>query len=181
MRIITSRWQLRESSRRTPPSGGHQIDDAHDCDRIARVLGTFGRISFSAGPNVALLDRELLLVLNDRKFSLSHVADHVVFHHIIRRLRSGLENDIAQLDHRISWDDRSRSPWVICLTPGASSLPSSLPAAWAAPDVVQAIRGVAAAVRPSASVDLRLTAFIASSLAKLLGNVGRPMSIPRCG
>jgi len=44
---------------------GHQIDDPHDRDHSARVLGAFCRIGLGAGPNIALLDRELFFVLND--------------------------------------------------------------------------------------------------------------------
>jgi hypothetical protein len=53
-------------------SSGHQIDDTHDRNRITLVLGAFGGIGFRTGPNITFLDCELVFILNDRKFSLSH-------------------------------------------------------------------------------------------------------------
>jgi hypothetical protein len=66
-----------------------------------RVLGAFCRIGVSAGPNIALLDGELFLVLNDRSGGRACRSSYIV-----RRLRPGLDNNIAQPDHFISGYDR---------------------------------------------------------------------------
>ena len=68
----------------------------------------------------------------------------------------------------------ARSPRATTLTPGATSLPSVGPYVCAAAGIPQVIRGVAATVRPSASVDLRLMASMASPIAKNMSVRHRP-------
>jgi hypothetical protein len=65
---------------------GHQTGDPHDGARVTLIMGAFGR----TGIQVQTLPP---FVLNDREFSLKQVTDHVVLHHIVWCLGTGLNNN----------------------------------------------------------------------------------------
>jgi hypothetical protein len=73
--------------------GRQQVDNPHHSNRAAIVEGRLCG-AFSAGPDVTLLEPELLGVLHNPQLALGHMADHVVLHHIFGHIGARLDDDV---------------------------------------------------------------------------------------